>query len=153
MDNTDGLNINELCMSDRPNTLFLIDSLNKKNQVQFWTPSFKKNHCIRLAVATCNLRRRTHFTYMYIMWCPNYKTVSSHSIFTCIMKSADTFTKPEGFCLPRTYLTVYKSNRLRIRERFLYQIPLKYMFGSDCFDLPIKLFWQHWIRQFYGLRK
>ena len=58
------------------------------------------------------------------------------------MKSADTFTKPEGFCLPRTYLTVYKSNRLRIRERFLYQIPLDYMymFGSDSFDLPIKLF-------------
>ena len=54
------------------------------------------------------------------------------------MKSADTFTKPEGFCLPRTYLTVYKSNRLRIRERFLYQIPLDYMLGSDSFDLPIK---------------
>ena len=29
MDNTDGLNINELCMSDRPNTLIFIDSLNK----------------------------------------------------------------------------------------------------------------------------
>ena len=66
MDNTDGFHINELCMSDSPNTLIFIDSLNK-TKCNSGHPPLKKNHWIRLAVATCNLRIRTHFTYMYIM--------------------------------------------------------------------------------------